>query len=74
MASRRSAESNALKDSSGRRVAYVYGRTGDEIRRRGTGSVADARYVAEKLRLLPKLLERAKRGGLPAFRPDLGTF
>ena len=31
------------------------------------------RYVAEKLRLLPKLLERANRDGLPASRPDVGT-
>jgi hypothetical protein len=43
MASRHCAGSYALKDSRGRRVAYVYGY-----------DLADARYVVEKLRLLPK--------------------
>ena len=53
----------ALKDSSGRRVAYVYGQA---------TKVEDARYVAEKLTLLPELLEQANRGGLLASRPDPG--
>ena len=51
----------ALKDSSGRRVAYVYGQAARvDGMERFQMTLADARHVAEKLALLPELLGQAK--------------
>lgn len=53
----------ALKDFSGRRVAYVYGQAIKGVEPVQM-TLADARYIAEKLTLLPQLLEQTNRSGV----------